>query len=58
MDRRQMRLKSMLGTVLFAIGIIGAVIFALNGSLLIGLVALVCLVPGLIMLFQVGKSLP
>ena len=53
-----MRVKSMQGTVLFAIGIIGAVIFALNGSLWVGLVALVCLVPGLIMLFQVGKSLP
>lgn len=55
--KRKVRGKSMLGTVLFALGIIGAVLFAITGSVWIGLADLAVLVPGGIMLYQVGKAL-
>ena len=58
-DRKtQLRWKSMLGVVLFAAGIIGAIAFAVTGSFLVIGVAVVFLVSGIVLLYQVGKSLP
>jgi len=57
-DHNEMRRKSMVGTVLFALGIIGIVLSVITGSVWTGVTALVLLVPGIIMLSQVGKSLP
>lgn len=48
----------MLGTVLFALGIIGAIAFAVTVSVWVGGTAVVFLVAGMVMLYQVGKSLP
>ena len=56
-QKAQMRKKSMLGTGLFALGIIGAIAFAVTGSVWVIGAAVVFLVPGVSMLCQVGKSL-
>jgi hypothetical protein len=57
-QRAQTRRKSMQGVVLFTLGIVGAIAFLLTGSpWLIG-VAVVLLVLGVAVLYQVGKSLP
>ena len=48
----------MQGTGLFALGIIGAIAFALTSSLWVIGAAIVFLVAGLLILQQVGKSLP
>jgi hypothetical protein len=56
--KRKMRVKSMQGTVLFALGVIGALLSVIVGSVGLGIAALAVLVPGVIMLYQVGKSLP
>ena len=48
----------MCGTVLFALGIIGAIASAATGSVWVIVVAVVFLVAGVLMLYQVGKSLP
>jgi hypothetical protein len=53
----QMRGKSMLGTTLFALGIVGAVLFVITGSVWVAVAAAVVLVPAVVMLYQVGKSL-
>ncbi len=47
----------MLGTVLFALGIIAIIAFAVTGSLWLVGVAVILLVPGVVMLYRVGKSL-
>ena len=57
-QNRQVRRRSMQGTGLFALGIIGAIAFALTGSLWVIGAAIVFLVAGLLILQQVGKSLP
>jgi hypothetical protein len=57
-QKRQMCRRSMLGTVLFALGIIGAIAFAVTVSVWVGGTAVVFLVAGMVMLYQVGKSLP
>ena len=48
----------MQGTVLFAFGIIGAIASAATGSVWVIVVAVVFLVAGVFMLYQVGMSLP
>jgi Fe2+ transport system protein B len=55
---RGVRGKSMLGTVLFALGIIGIVLSVITASVWTGVAAVALLLPGIIMLYQVGKSLP
>ena len=57
-QKRQVRRKSMSGTMLFALGIIGAIASAVTGSVWVIVVAVVFLVAGALMLYQVGKSLP
>lgn len=52
-----MRRKSMTGTVLFALGIITTIVFAARGSVWLVCAGIVLLVLGVIMLYQVGKSL-
>jgi hypothetical protein len=47
----------MLGTVLFALGIIAAVISVIADSAWIAGAAAACLIPGAVMLYQVGRSL-
>lgn len=53
-----MHRRSMLGTVLFALGIIGAIVSAVTGSIWVIGAAVVFLVAGVVLLYQVGKSLP
>jgi hypothetical protein len=58
-DRKnQIRRRSMIGTVLFALGIVALIASVVTGSLWLGVAVLVILVPGAVMLYQVGKSLP
>ena len=54
----QMRRKSMQGTLLFALGILGAIVFAVTGSIWVVAGAAVLLLTGVLLLYQVGKSLP
>ena len=57
-DRKsQMRRKSMHAAVLFALGIVAAIAFVATGSVWLVGAAVVFLVPGVVMLYQVGKSL-
>jgi hypothetical protein len=44
--------------VLFALGIVALIASVVTGSLWLGVAVLVILVPGAVMLYQVGKSLP
>ena len=53
-----MRRRSMQGTGLFALGISGAIVSAVTGSVWVIVAAVVFLVAGVLMLYQVGKSLP
>jgi hypothetical protein len=58
-DRKaKARGKSMLGTALFALGTIGAVVFPVMGYAWVGGVAVAVFLLGVILLYQVGKSLP
>jgi hypothetical protein len=58
-DRKnQIRRRSMIGTVLFALGIVALIASVVTGSLWLGGVAVVTVVPGAVMLYEVGKSLP
>jgi hypothetical protein len=52
-----MRRRSMQGTGLFALGIIGAIASAVTGSVWVIAAAVVFLVTGVLMRYQVGKSL-
>lgn len=57
-DRKgQMRRRSMQGTVLFVLGIIALIASVAIRSVWLGGAAVVLLVPGAVMLYQVGKSL-
>ena len=53
-----MRRRSMYGTALFALGIVALIAAVVNRSTWLGAAAAVMLVPGMVMLYQVGKSLP
>ena len=58
-DRKnQIRRRSMIGTVLFALGIVALIASVVTGSVWLGGAAVVILVPGALMLYEVGKSLP
>lgn len=52
-----MRRKSMYGTVLFVLGIVGLIASVATSSVWLGLAAMVVVVPSAVMLYQVGKSL-
>jgi hypothetical protein len=54
----QLRRKSMLGTSLLAFGIIAAVVFLVTGSFWLVAVAVVFCVSAVVLLYQVGRSLP
>jgi hypothetical protein len=57
-DRKgKARGKSMLGTVFFALGTIGALLLVITGYFWMGVAGFAVLVTGVIMLYQVGKSL-
>ena len=57
-DRKnQIRRKSMYGTVLFVLGIVALIASVVIGSVWLGAAAVVILLPGAVMLYQVGKSL-
>ena len=56
-QKAQIRRRSMQGTVLFALGIIAAIASVATGSLWLVGAAVVLLVPGVVMLRRVGKSL-
>jgi hypothetical protein len=55
--KKETRRKSMLGTILFALGIIAAVLSVITGSVWVAGAAVAFLIPASIMLYQVGKSL-
>ena len=54
----QMRRKSMQGTLLLALGILAVIAFAVTGSIWAVGAAVVLLVTAVLLLYQVGKSLP
>ena len=56
-QKSQIRRRSMQGTALFILGIIGAIAFAVTGSVWVAGAAGVLLIAGVAMLSQVGKSL-
>jgi hypothetical protein len=56
--KKELRTKSMLGTLFFTLGIVGAVLFVITGSVWTGVAAVALLASGVILLYQVGKSLP
>ena len=56
-QKAQMRRKSMQGTALFALGIIAAIAALVTGSVWLAGVAVVLVIPGVVMLLQVGRSL-
>lgn len=55
--KAQMRRKSMLGTVLFVLGIMGVIASVAVASLWLSVGAVLILVPGAVMLYQVGRDL-
>lgn len=57
-DKRQVRRKSMQGTVLFVLGIMALIASMVTRSLLLAGAAVALVVQGGVMLYQVGKSLP
>ena len=56
--RAQLKRKSMLGTALLAFGIIATVTFLVTGSLWLLAVSAVFGVLAIVLLYQVGRSLP
>jgi len=57
MDRRQIRRRSMQGTVLFVLGLIALIASLATRSFWFGGAAVALLVPGAAMLYRVGKSI-
>ena len=57
-QRRKIRRVSMLGTAVFALGILVAIVALVNSSAWLVGAAVIFLVPGVLMLHRVGKSLP
>jgi len=47
----------MYGVALFAAGILGLIASLVTGSVYVGVAAVVILIPAVVMLYQVGKSL-
>jgi hypothetical protein len=57
-DRKsEIRRRSMHGTLLFALGILAVIASVATGSVWLVGAAVVFLVPGVVMLYRVGKSL-
>ncbi|MGD0772883.1 MAG: hypothetical protein ABSC05_08680 [Candidatus Solibacter sp.] len=56
-QKSQMRRKSMLGTVIFALGIMAVIASVATGSLWLVGAAVTVFVAGVVLLYQVGKSL-
>ena len=56
-QKSQMRRKSMYGTALFALGIMAAIASVVTGSVWLVGTAVAFLLLGLVLLYQVGKSL-
>ena len=56
-QKSQMRRKSMYGTALFALGIMAAIASVVTGSVWLVGAAVAFLLLGLVLLYQVGKSL-
>ncbi len=57
-ERQNIRRRSMQGTLLFAVGILAAIAFAVTGAIWLLAVAAVLLLPAIVMLYRVGRSLP
>jgi hypothetical protein len=58
-DRKnEIRRRSMHGTLLFSLGILAVVAYVATGSVWLIGAAVIFLVPGVVMLYRVGKSLP
>jgi uncharacterized membrane protein len=51
------RVRSMLGTALFALAIIAAVVFVLTGAIWLIAAALISFAIAVVLLYKVGKSL-
>jgi len=56
-ERREIRRKSMYGTLLFLLAILAAITAAVLGSTWLGVVAVIVLVPGVVILYRVGRSI-
>jgi len=56
-ERREIRRKSMYGTLLFLLAILAAITAAVLGSTWLGVVAVILLVPGVVILYRVGRSI-
>jgi len=56
-QRREIRRKSMYGTLLFLLAILAAITAAVLGSTWLGVVAVILLVPGVVILYRVGRSI-
>ncbi len=56
-QKSQMRRKSMCGTALFALGIMAAIAYLVTGSVWLVAAAVAFLLLGVVLLYQVGKSL-
>jgi membrane-bound ClpP family serine protease len=58
-DRKnQIRRRSMFGTSLFVVGIIAVIASVVTQLFWLGVAGVVIVLPGAVMLYQVGKSLP
>jgi membrane-bound ClpP family serine protease len=56
-EKNQVRRTSMLGVALFGLGVLAMLAALVTGVLWLGVAAVVLLVPGVVMLYRVGKSL-
>ena len=56
-QRREIRRKSMYGTLLFLLAILAAITAAVLGSTWLGVGAVILLVPGVVILYRVGRSI-
>ena len=56
-QKRQTRRKSMLGTVIFALGIMAVIASVATGFVWLVGAAVIVFVAGVVLLYQVGKSL-
>jgi membrane-bound ClpP family serine protease len=56
--KNQIRSRSMYGTALFVVGIIAVTASVVTQLVWLGIAGVVIMVPGAVMLYQVGKSLP
>jgi hypothetical protein len=57
-QKRELRRKSMQGTALLALGIVAAIAALVTGSIWLGGLAVGLLASAVVVLHQVGKSLP